>query len=100
MQHFPISLSKSHVASTPIFLLSGSCNSLVPLEALVAGVFFIVVVLRRGLLIIWQRLEHSCEDRIDRFLVGPVAVPDHNEVGVETDAYGDAADVIAWKGLR
>lgn len=69
-------------------------RGLVSLEALVARVLFVIVVLWHRLQLFWQRCEHFCENRIDRFLVGPVTVPNHDEVRIEADTDGDTADVI------
>jgi hypothetical protein len=36
------------------------------------------------------------EDGVDGFLLGGVAVPDGDEVGVEADGEADAAELVAW----
>ncbi len=43
-------------------------------------------------------LEHDGEDAVDGFGVGAVAVPDADEVVVEADGEGEAAEVVAWVG--
>lgn len=47
-----------------------------------------------------ESFQDACEDVVDRILLGGVAVPDGDEVGVEADRKTNAAElVLCRKGL-
>jgi len=62
----------------------------------VRRVLFIVVILRSGSKLFWDGFQGSIANGINTFLIVGVAVPDHDEVRIETDADGNPADVISW----
>lgn len=68
------------------------------LEARVVHVPLVVVVVRLGLQVGGQRLEHALQDAVDGLFPGRVAVPDGDEVRVEARREADAADLVAWSG--
>jgi len=59
-------------------------------------VLFIVVILRYGSKLFWDGFQGSIADSINAFLIVGVAVPDHDEVRIETDADGNSTDVISY----
>lgn len=68
-------------------------------EASMLGVFLVIERTLLGLQLGAELVEHDCEDTVDGFLVGSVAVPDGDEVGVEADGKGDAAKVVLCKSI-
>lgn len=63
-------------------------------EARVVGVLLVEVVLLLGLQLGRQLLKDAFKDAVDGVLLCAVAVPDCNEVGVESDGEADAAQLI------
>lgn len=63
------------------------------------GVLLVEVVLGLGAQLWRQLVEDAGEDAVDRVLLGGVAVPDGDEVGVEADGEADAAELVAWLGV-
>ena len=59
------------------------------------AVFLVVVVPGLGFEFGRDLLEHDGQDALFRFLVGTVAVPDGDEVGVEADGHGETAEIVA-----
>ena len=68
------------------------------LEPGVIGVLLVEVVVGLGTELGGQLLEDAGEDAVDGLLLGGVAVPDGDVVGVEADGETDAAELVAWKG--
>lgn len=64
------------------------------LEAGVVGVFLVEVVVGLGLQLVGQVFKHALEHVVDRFLLGRLAVPDGDEMAVETDREAYAADLV------
>lgn len=64
------------------------------LEARVVRVLLVKVVVRLGLQLGGQVLEDAGDEGVDGVLLGRVAVPDGDEVGVEADGEADAADLV------
>ncbi len=62
------------------------------------GMPFIIKMPFAGFNLRGDMLEHDGEDAVDGFGVGAVAVPDADEVVVEADGEGEAAEVVAWVG--
>jgi hypothetical protein len=44
-----------------------------------------------------ESFQNACEDVVDRVLLGGVAVPDGDEVGVEADGKTNAAELVLCK---
>ncbi len=59
------------------------------------GVLLVELVVGLGPQLGGQILQHALEDGVDRLLPGRLAVPDGDEVRVESDREADAADLVA-----
>jgi hypothetical protein len=66
------------------------------LEAGVVRVLLVKVVVGLGLQLGGQVLEDAGDEGVDGVLLGRVAVPDGDEVGVEADGEADAADLVGY----
>lgn len=66
------------------------------LEARVVRVLFVKVVVGLGLQLGGQVLEDAGDEGVDGVLLGRVAVPDGDEVGVEADREADATDLVGY----
>lgn len=64
-------------------------------EAGVLAVLLVVVVARLRFELGGNLFEHDGEDAVFGLVVGAVAVPDGDEVRVEADGHGEAAEVVA-----
>ena len=63
------------------------------------GVLLVEVVIWLWLQLGRQFFENCGEDCIDGFLVGPGAVPDGYQVGVEANGETNACELVAWLWL-
>lgn len=68
-------------------------------EAEVVGVPLVEVCVGLGAQLRGKLLHDTGEDALDRVLLGGVAVPDGDEVRVETDRETDAAELIICSGF-
>lgn len=66
------------------------------LEARVVRVLLVKVVVGLGLQLGGQVLEDAGDEGVDGVLLGRVAVPDGDEVGVEADGEANAADLVGY----
>lgn len=59
-------------------------------------VLFIKEVVGLGLQLSRQLLQNDSEQRIDRFLLCGISMPDRNQVGIESHGQTDTAKLVAY----
>ena len=63
------------------------------------GVAFVVISSFSGLDLWTDLLKDDVSNAVNALLVVPVAVPDGDEIAVEADGVGDAAEIVFWRGV-